>query len=255
MIHDIKIPTLPANISETIAYLEEVSQNGQLRRRRRTKEIERLYCNFSESLHLNLTNLVKAWGDSLAIRQILFYIYLQMEPLIGEIFCKIIYPSIKENFFSWKSSELTLFFDKLGLTRSEQFRTKKLIEKALLEVKIFFGGKEERYLEYQRPTLEALSFAFYAEYGEGLFNKKKRVFKNPPLTQIKEFAEFPAYFLINPNNLGPLLEACRIKNYISLESRGGLCQYALIYHDLSELVEFMIQGGKQNVNSRYSSIT
>lgn len=210
--------------------------------RRKAREVEELYLGFSENLHQHLLKLVDAWGDSPAVRQIIFYHYLQREPLIKEIILNCIYAGFKQNRFLWKEAELRFFLSQYGLTKCEQIRTYKYLEKALQEVKIPFSCRNERYIDYQRPAVEAVAYAFYAEYGDGFPEAKVFALKNPPLEQIIKYSAFPAYLFIDRRTLPLILETCRLKNYITLECRGGLNQYALIYQDLTGLVDFMIGG-------------
>ncbi|AZR72780.1 hypothetical protein BBF96_04850 [Anoxybacter fermentans] len=243
MTADVRPLTLPPYIPETITYLEKIARGERVGRGRKINQIEELYVKSSKELYYNLLNIVKAWGDQPAVRQIIFFHYLQKEPLLKEMILECIYPGFKENRFLWKETELKFFLQQKGLTKSEQSRTLKIAEKALREVKMFMVNRKEKFLEYQRPAVEAVAYALYAEYSEGFEAGKRFSLKNPPLEQILKYAAFPAYFLLDPKTVPLILEACRIKNYISLESRGGLCQYALIYQDLTELVEYMIQGG------------
>ena len=158
--------------------------------------------------------------------------------MIKGLFSKYIYPSFQHKKFFWQESELRFFIGDYGFTKSEQMLAYKCLKGVLSEMKI---GLIRGYLKYQRPTIETVAYAFCAEYGENSL-------KNPPVQAIIDFAAFPAYFLIDPQILPAILEICRLKNYLTLEFRGGLNQYASLYQDLSGLVDFMIQGGINYVN-------
>lgn len=235
---------VPSQIPETILYLERKARGEEVGSGRKIKQIEELYFQYFEEIHQQLLRMVQVWGDQLAIRQILFYHYLIKEPILKEVMVNCIYPGFINGHYEWNVPELRYFLKELGLTNSEQVVTLYKLEQALQEVRMFSLDRRSKYIEYQRPTLEAMAYALYAEYGEGFEPGRRFHLQNPPLEQILQQAEFPAYFLLNPKAVPMMLEACRMKDYISLEARGGLCQYALIYPDLIGLVEFMVEGGR-----------
>lgn len=241
----LKPPDLPPNIPDTITYLERELRGESVGHSRKMREVEELYLFPSEICHHLLKTVVKAWGDSPGVRQILFYHYLQREPIIKEIILHCIYPGFKQGRYLWKESELRFFLSHLGLERSEQSRTIKYLERAMMEIKILVQAREGRYIDYQRPSIEAVAYAFYAEYGDGFSEARSFSLKNPPLEQILHNAAFPAFLFIDPRRVLLILETCRLKNYITLESRGGLNQYALIYQDLIGLVDYMSGGGAE----------
>jgi hypothetical protein len=231
-----RLPQIP----EAITYLERRARGEAVV----AKQIEELYLQGTVPLQEILLSLAHHWGDQLAMRQILFFHYLQQEPLMKEILHRCIYPQFDHKVYRWNEPALKRFLAVAGLTESEQTRSIKIIEKALTEMRLLTGQGQAKVLEYQRPTIEAVAYAFYAEYGDGFTEGRRFSLMNPPVEQIMEHAAFPSYFLMDPRAVPMMLEACRIKNYISLEARGGLCQYALIYQDLVGLVEYMVQGGR-----------
>lgn len=233
-------PICASHIPATITYLEKEARGEAVGINQKNREIEELYISSSEILHLNLSKLVNKFGDSPTVRQIIFFHYLEKQPVIKELFCRCIYPSFQQRKFFWQESQLRLFIHHYGLTKSEQTLAYKCLEGVLAEMKIpVIRGN----LHYQRPTIETVAYAFYAEYGEGSPASRRFSLKNPPLQQIIDFAAFPAYFLIDPQILPAILEICRLKDYLTLEFRGGLNQYALLFQDLSGLVDFIIRGG------------
>lgn len=232
------------HIPEAITYLERLARGEEVEHLPNAKRIEELYLEIPVPLQDVLLTLARVWGDQPAMRQILFFHYLQKEPLLKEILHHCIYPHFNQNIYYWNEQTLKRFMTAVGLTESEQNRSLKIIEKALAEVHFLTIQGPNKYIEFQRPTLEAVVYAFYVEYGEGWPEGRRFSLMNPPLEQITEHAAFPSYFLMDPWTIATTLEACRLKNYISLEARGGLCQYALIYQDLFGLVEYMVQGGR-----------
>ncbi|MCK4260022.1 MAG: hypothetical protein KAX49_13665 [Halanaerobiales bacterium] len=243
MVTKIRSITFSPNILETVNYLECEVRGEIFERKRKTKEIEELYFNSTESHRNNLLRLVKAMGDQPAIRQIIFFHYLINEPMMAEMFLRYIYPGFQNKRYVFKEKELKFFMAQLGLNQEEQSGTLKFFYKALIEAKMLKSQGNIKYLEYQRPSVEAIAYAFYAEYADGFAAANRFALKNPPLKQITEQAAFSAYLLLEPRLVPMMLEACRIKNYISLEARGGLHQYALIYQDLTGLVDFIVGGG------------
>lgn len=240
---EVKPVLIPSQIPETITYLEREARGEEVGTGRKVRQIEEVYFQISEEVHQQLLKMVHIWGDQPAIRQILFYHYLIKEPILKEVMVKCIYPGFINGRYEWDEKELRHFLKDLGLTNSEQVVTLYKLEKALQEVRMFSENQKSKYIEYQRPALEAMAYALYAEYGEGFEPGRRFHLHNPPLEQILQHAEFPAYFLLNPRVVPMMLEACRMKDYISLEARGGLCQYALICNDLTGLVEYMVEGG------------
>ena len=229
-------------ISETIAYLEKLHRGEPPGKDSKARQIEELYFS-SEELLGNFLRMVEAWGDGLALRQILFFHYLHSETLVQEIVFNCIYPRLIEKRYYWRESDIRFYLQQCGVQESEISKAVKVLEKVLGEAKLLSTTEGMRYVEYQRPTVETIAYALYVEYGEGFAQGQRFALKNPPLSQILEHALFPAYLLLDPRSVHLMLEACRMKNYISLEARGGLCQYALIYQDLSGLVEYMVEGG------------
>lgn len=235
-----RLPLIP----EAITYLERRARGEETESLPNAKQIEELYWHGAVPLQEILLSLARHWGDQPAMRQILFFHYLQQEPLLKEILHRFIYPQFDHKVYHWNESTIRRFLEMAGLTESEQSRSLRNIEKALMEMKFLTVQEQTKVMEYQRPTVEAVAYAFYAEYGDGFAEGRRFSLMNPPLEQIVEHAAFPTYYLIDPRAVPMMLEACRLKNYISLEARGGLCQYALIYQDLFGLVEYMVQGGR-----------
>lgn len=233
-------PLVTSNIPATITYLEKELRGEAIKTSQKIREIERLYIKSSDVVHQNLLKLVRKFGDSLTVRQIIFFHYLQQQPLIKDLLCKYIYPSLQQASFFGDEAQLRLFIRQYRLTKRQQMIVYRCLEKVFAEVKI---SLKQGYLSYQRPTIETIAYAFYAEYGEGFPESRRFFLKNPPLEQIIKFAAFPAYFLINPKIIPAILETCRLKNYLTLELRGGLNQYVLLHQDLTDLVDFMTQGG------------
>lgn len=234
--------THPPQLLEAITYLERIARGEVSGKDARTKQFEEMYLSVSEVAE-NLSQLVKNWGDRPALRQILFLHYLHREPLMKEILSNCIYPRLLEKRYYWKEGDIRFYLQHLGMPESEQVKSVKVVEKALSEAKILSIDGSARFIEYQRPAVETIAYALYVEYGDGFEEGRRFALKNPPLQQILEHAAFPAYLLLDPRSVHLMLEACRMKNYISLEARGGLCQYALIYQDLTGLIEYMVQGG------------
>ena len=228
-------------ISTTIDIMQGENKDGVVEDNS-INEIRNIYRSNSQGIYDTLIDLVQSWGDQPAVRQILYYHYLQGQPLLKEILLENIYPALQEGSYIWNGEEIKSFLHKKGLAEKEQDKSLKCIKNALKEMRFLKESGRGLILKYQRPTVEAVAYALYSEYSEGFDESKRFSLKNPPLEQVRRHAAFPAYFLIDPRTIPMLLEACRIKNYISLESRGGLNQYALIYQDLFELVDYMLGG-------------
>lgn len=238
----VKPLTHQPQILEAITYLERLARGDAAGKDAKSRQLEEMYLNIPEIAE-NLLQLVLHWGDRPALRQILFLHYLHRETLAREILYNCIYPRFLEKRYYWKENEIRFYLQQLGLPEVEQLKSVKILEKALSEVKILHTEGNVKYIEYQRPAVETVAYALYVEYGDGFEEGRRFALKNPPLQQILEHAAFPAYLLVDPRSVHLMLEACRMKNYISLEARGGLCQYALIYQDLTGLIEYMVQGG------------
>lgn len=240
----VRLPERSPHIPEAITYLERRSRGERAEHLPNARQIEELYLHTSDSLSEILLSLAGIWGDQPAMRQILFFHYVQSEPVLKEILRRCIYPGFVNKVCRWNELTLIRSLNGMGITASEQSRSLRIIERALAEMRFLTVAGTDKVLEYQRPAVEAVAYAFYAEYGDGFAEGRRFSLLNPPLEQIMEHAAFPAYFLMDPRSVPMMMEACRIKNYISLEARGGLCQYALIYQDLFGLVEYMVQGGR-----------
>jgi hypothetical protein len=193
------------------------------------------------SLNEPLIKLID-YEDYKVNKELMFYHYVQREPIFKKTLLNFIYPRLKtSDEFIVKSNDILFFIsDYLDYADSTMKKTARSIVKALVDFEIAEVEGNEVKVKNYRPGLLTVVFAFYSEYATGFEEAKNFNILNPSIEHIKEKAEFYKLFMIKPAVIEDYLQRAWKEGYLGYEPRGGLNQYVLKFKNISNLINFIL---------------
>ena len=213
-----------------------LTQNSWKTRRAIRCDFKRRYLIFNEGrlVKTPLLEVVSHTDNLTLIRELLYYHYVLVERIGGEVVMDVLYPKLPDAEF--KREEVVNYLAKKMPEMAERtwYTTYSSLRTALKDFGLLKKIDDGWFAHLYSPELESFVYALHYEF------TVVQSYLNPMVSYLLKKAEFPRLFLMSPQSIRNYVQRARRAGLISYEACAGDEQVALIHKSLDRVTEKMI---------------
>jgi len=213
-----------------------LTQNSWKTRRAIRCDFKRRYLIFNEGrlVKTPLLEVVSHTDNLTLIRELLYYHYVLVERIGGEVVMDVLYPKLPDAEF--KREEVVNYLAKKMPEMAERtwYTTYSSLRTALKDFGLLKKIDDGWFAHLYSPELESFVYALHYEF------TVVQSYLNPMVSYLLKNAEFPRLFLMSATSIRNYVQRARRAGLISYEACAGDEQVALIHKSLDRVTEVMI---------------